>query len=73
MYIFTHTFGVARSQLIVSLVGQMFWAGKAEKWEVTWPLMTIYLKIGASELSFFRGGAGYLVLVLHPTSFLATG
>ena len=30
-------------------------------------------EIGASELSFFKGGAGYLVLVLHLTPFLDTG
>ena len=51
---------------MVSLAGQILWAGKAEKGEATWPLMTTYgakFEIRASELTFFKGGAGYLVLV----------
>ena len=50
--------------------------GQSREGEVTWPLMTTNgakFEIGASELSFFKGGAGYLVLVLHLTPFLATG
>ena len=41
-------------------------AGKAEKGELTWPLMMTYgakFQSGGSELSFYKGGAGYLVLV----------
>ena len=50
--------------------------GQSRDGEVTWPLMTTYgakFESGPSELSFFKGGAGYLVLVLHLTAFLATG
>ena len=57
-------------------MAKILWAGKAEKGEVIWPLMTTYgakFEIGLSELSFFKGRAGYLVLVLHLTQFLATG
>ena len=46
------------------MAGQILWAGKAEKGEVTWPLMTTNgakFEIGASELSFFKGIAGYLL------------
>ena len=54
----------------------ILWAGKAEKREVTWPLMKTYgarFLIGASELSFYQRRAEYLVLFLQVTSFLATG
>ena len=38
--------------------------------------MTTYgakFQISPSELCFFKGKAGYLVLILHLTQFLATG
>ena len=64
------------SHIHVSLVGQILWAGKAEKGKVTLPLMTTYGANSKSALlsfNFYKGRAGYLVLVLHITPFLATG
>ena len=62
------------SYIIFSFACQILWVGKAEKEDLTWPLMATYgTKFRVSEHSFFKGGAGYLMLVLHLTSFLATG
>ena len=71
--VYSHTHAHTRTWRLhgrSSLADQILWGCKAEKGEVTWPLVTTYgakFEIGASELSSFKGGAGYLVLVLHLT------